>query len=196
MDKNIKLNSISLTRRKAIRNAVLLLGGSISVAQISPLISDVAAMSANYIPKFLGKHHFQMNKRLVDLIIPESDTPGALTANVHQFIDVMLDGWAAADTQLRFLDNFNNIDRRSTAMTGKTFADANRTQQIKLLEVLDKESFSDNGTDIFFGEFKALVVFGYYSSEEGASVELRYDRIPGGYRDCIPFSEVGRSWST
>ena len=196
MDKNIKLNSISLTRRKAIRNAVLLLGGSISVAQISPLISDVAAMSANYVPKFLGKHHFQMNKRLVDLIIPESDTPGALTANVHQFIDVMLDGWAAADTQLRFLDNFNNIDRRSMAMTGKTFADANRTQQIKLLEVLDKESFSDNGTDIFFGEFKALVVFGYYSSEEGASVELRYDRIPGGYRDCIPFSEVGRSWST
>ncbi len=196
MDKNIKLNSISLTRRKAIRNAVLLLGGSISVAQISPLISDVAAMSANYIPKFLGKHHFQMNKCLVDLIIPESDTPGALTANVHQFIDVMLDGWAAADTQLRFLDNFNNIDRRSMAMTGKTFADANRTQQIKLLEVLDKESFSDNGTDIFFGEFKALVVFGYYSSEEGASVELRYDRIPGGYRDCIPFSEVGRSWST
>ena len=196
MDKNIKLNSISLTRRKAIRNAVLLLGGSISVAQISPLISDVAAMSANYIPKFLGKHHFQMNKRLVDLIIPESDTPGALTANVHQFIDVMLDGWAAADTQLRFLDNFNNIDRRSMAMTGKTFADANRTQQIKLLEVLDKESFSDNGTDIFFGEFKALVIFGYYSSAEGASIELRYDRIPGDYRDCIPFSEVGRSWST
>ena len=196
MDKNIKLNSISLTRRKAIRNAVLLLGGSISVAQISPLISDVAAMSANYIPKFLGKHHFQMNKRLVDLIIPESDTPGALTANVHQFIDVMLDGWAASDTQLRFLDNFNNIDRRSATMTGKTFANANRTQQIKLLEVLDKESFSDNGTDIFFREFKALVVFGYYSSEEGASVELRYDRIPGGYRDCIPFSEVGRSWST
>jgi hypothetical protein len=66
----------------------------------------------------------------------------------------------------------------SLAMTGKTFTDANRIQQIKLLEVLDKESFSDNGTDVFFREFKALVVFGYYSSEEGASVELRYDRIP------------------
>ena len=196
MDKNIKLNSISLTRRKAIRNAVLLLGGSISAAHISPLISNVAAMGSNYIPKFLSEHHFQMTKRLVDLIIPESDTPGALTANVHQFIDVMLDGWAAADTQLRFLDNFNNIDSRSLALTGKKFSDATGTQQIKLLEVLDKESFSDNGTDIFFREFKALVVFGYYSSEEGASVELRYDRIPGGYRGCIPFSEVGRSWST
>jgi hypothetical protein len=196
MDKNMKLNSISLTRRNAIRNAVLFLGGSISAAQISPLISNVAAMDANYIPKFLSKHHFQMTTHLVDLIIPESDTPGALTANVHQFIDVMLDGWAASDTQLRFLDNFNNIDRRSVSMTGKIFADANRTQQIKLLEVLDRESFSNNGTDIFFGEFKALVVFGYYSSEEGASDELRYDRIPGGYRDCIPFSEVGRSWST
>ena len=52
MDKNIKLNSISLTRRKAIRNAVLLLGGSISAAQISPLIGNVAAMGSNYIQKF------------------------------------------------------------------------------------------------------------------------------------------------
>ncbi len=196
MDKNIKLNSISLTRRNAIRNAVLLLGGSISVAQISPLISNVAAMDANYRPKFLSKHHFQMTKNLVDLIIPESDTPGALTANVHQFIDLMLDGWAASDTQLRFLDNFNNIDSRSMAMTGKIFADANKTRQIKLLEELDRESFSDNSTDIFFREFKALVVFGYYSSEDGAAVELRYDRIPGDYMGCIPFSEVGRSWST
>ena len=196
MDKNIKLNSISLTRRKAIRNAVLLLGGSISATQISPLIGNAAAMGSNYIPKFLNEHHFHMTKRLVDLIIPESDTPGALAANVHQFIDVMLDGWAATDTRLRFLDTFNNIDSRSLALTGKKFSDATRTKQIKLLEVLDKESFSDNGTDIFFREFKALVVFGYYSSEEGASVELRYDRIPGGYKGCIPFSEVGRSWST
>lgn len=196
MDKNIKLNSISLTRRKAIRNAVLLLGGSISAAQISPLIGNVAAMGPNYIPKFLNEHHFHMTKRLVDLIIPESDTPGALAANVHQFIDVMLDGWASIDTRLRFLDTFNNIDSRSLALTGKKFSDATRTKQIKLLEVLDKESFSDNGTDIFFKEFKALVVFGYYSSEEGASVELRYDRIPGAYRGCIPLDEVGRSWST
>ena len=196
MDKNIKINSISLTRRKAIRNAVLLLGGSISAAQISPLIGNVAAMGSNYIPKILNEHHFHMTKRLVDLIIPESDTPGALAANVHQFIDVMLDGWAATDTRLRFLDTFNNIDSRSLALTGKKFSDATRTKQIKLLEVLDKESFSDNGTDIFFREFKALVVFGYYSSEEGASVELRYDRIPGAYKGCIPLDEVGRSWST
>ena len=196
MDKNIKLNSISLTRRKAIRNAVLLLGGSISAAQISPLIGNVAAMGSNYIPKFLNEHHFHMTKRLVDLIIPESDTPGALAANVHQFIDVMLDGWAATDTRLRFLDTFNNIDSRSLALTGKKFSDATRTKQIKLLEVLDKESFSDNGNDLFFREFKALVVFGYYSSEEGASVELRYDRIPGAYKGCIPLDEVGRSWST
>lgn len=196
MDKNIKLNSISLTRRKAIRNAVLLLGGSISATQISPLIGNVAAMGSNYIPKFLNEHHFHMTKRLVDLIIPESDTPGALAANVHQFIDVMLDGWAATDTRLRFIDTFNNIDSRSLALTGKKFSDATRTKQIKLLEVLDKESFSDNGTDIFFREFKALVVFGYYSSEEGASVELRYDRIPGAYKGCIPLDEVGRSWST
>jgi hypothetical protein len=145
---------------------VLLLGGSISAAQISPLIGNVAAMGPNYIPKFLNEHHFHMTKRLVDLIIPESDTPGALAANVHQFIDVMLDGWASIDTRLRFLDTFNNIDSRSFALTGKKFSDATRTKQIKLLEVLDKESFSDNGTDIFFKEFKALVVFGHIAIQQ------------------------------
>ena len=158
MDKNIKINSISLTRRKAIRNAVLLLGGSISAAHISPLISNVAAMGSNYIPKFLSEHHFQMTKRLVDLIIPESDTPGALTANVHQFIDVMLDGWAAADRQLRFLDNFNNIDSRSLALTGKKFSDATGTQQIKLLEILTRNHFPITAL-IFFLESSKLWLF-------------------------------------
>ena len=48
----------------------------------------------------------------------------------------------------------------------------------------------------FFKEFKALIIFSYYSSEEGASIELKYDRIPGEYAECIPLDSVGRSWST
>ena len=80
------LTSKYLTRRKAIKSTVMLLGGSIAAVQLGPLIKRVDAIELDYKLKFLNQHQFDMTKRIADIIIPESDTPGALSANVHQFI--------------------------------------------------------------------------------------------------------------
>ena len=190
------LTSKYLTRRKAITSTVMLLGGSIAAVQLGPLIKRVDAIELDYKLKFLNQHQFDMTKRIADIIIPESDTPGALSANVHQFIDIMLDGWASPKTQDKFIQYFSNTDQRSKSDFGKNFSDLNSQQQFQLLEKLDKESFADISSNVFFKEFKALIIFSYYSSEEGASIELKYDRIPGEYAECIPLDSVGRSWST
>ena len=190
------LTSKYLTRRKAIKSTVMLLGGSIAAVQLGPLIKCVDAIELDYKLKFLNQYQFDMIKRIADIIIPESDTPGALSANVHQFIDIMLHGWASPKTQDKFIQYFSNIDQRSKSNFGKNFSDLNRQQQFQLLKKLDKESFSDISSNVFFKEFKALIIFSYYSSEEGASIELKYDRIPGEYAECIPLDSVGRSWST
>jgi hypothetical protein len=38
-------------------------------------------------------------------------------------------------------------------------------------------------------------VIGYYSSEQGATQELRYNPAPGRFIGDIPFSKVGKRWS-
>jgi gluconate 2-dehydrogenase gamma chain len=47
----------------------------------------------------------------------------------------------------------------------------------------------------FFRTMKELTVVGYYTSEAGATRELRYEHVPGRYEACVPFSDVGRTWA-
>lgn len=47
----------------------------------------------------------------------------------------------------------------------------------------------------FFRTMKELTVVGFYTSEIGATRELRHEPVPGRYEGCIPFSDVGRTWA-
>lgn len=47
----------------------------------------------------------------------------------------------------------------------------------------------------FWPTFKRLVLVGYYTSEAGATEELRYEAVPGRYDGCLPVAEVGRAWA-
>ncbi|HKO15157.1 MAG TPA: gluconate 2-dehydrogenase subunit 3 family protein [Gemmatimonadaceae bacterium] len=48
----------------------------------------------------------------------------------------------------------------------------------------------------FFRTMKELTLLGYYTSQPGATQELRYVQVPGRFDGCIPFSKVGRTWAT
>jgi gluconate 2-dehydrogenase gamma chain len=47
----------------------------------------------------------------------------------------------------------------------------------------------------FFRTLKELTLVGYYTSEAGATVELRHEAVPGRFEGCIPFETVGRTWA-
>ena len=47
-----------------------------------------------------------------------------------------------------------------------------------------------------FRTMKELTVLGYYTSQPGATKELRYVQVPGRYDGCVPFAKVGREWAT
>jgi len=81
-----------------MRNAVLLLGGAIPAAQLGLIESVLAATETDYKPQFLSPKRLAMVERIVDLVIPETDTPGAVSAGTHRFIDVMLAEWASSGT--------------------------------------------------------------------------------------------------
>lgn len=48
----------------------------------------------------------------------------------------------------------------------------------------------------FFRMMKELTVVGYYTSQPGATKELRYVRVPGKFEGCVPLAKVGRSWAS
>lgn len=47
-----------------------------------------------------------------------------------------------------------------------------------------------------FRTLKELTILGYYTSQPGATKELRYLQVPGRYDSCVPFAKIGRAWAT
>ena len=184
----------SLTRREAIRRAVLLVGGVASAAQITVIEHVFAADATDSTPTFLSDDHLAMLARIADLIIPETDTPGAVSAGVPGFIDRMLAEWASTETQRQFVAGFDDIERRAVDAGMQSFIGASAERQFELLVQLDREAFADASTDAFFRRMKKLVLFSYFSSEPGATQALRYDRVPGRYDPCMSLEEDGRAW--
>ena len=184
----------SLTRREAIRRAVLLVGGVASAAQITAIEHVFAADAADSTPTFLSDDHLAMLARIADLIIPETDTPGAVSAGVPGFIDRMLAEWASTETQRQFVAGFDDIERRAVDAGMQSFIGASAERQFELLVQLDREAFADASTDAFFRRMKKLVLCSYFSSEPGATQALRYDRVPGRYDPCMSLEEDGRAW--
>ena len=183
-----------LTRREALRSALSLVGGIATAAQLTVVERVLAADDAGSTPGFLSDDHLAMLERISDLIIPATDTPGAVSAGVHRFIDRMLAEWASVETQRQFVAGFNDIDQRAVESGMPNLVSGSAAQQRDLLMQLDREAFAEDSTDEFFRRMKKLILFSYFSSEQGATQALRFDRVPGRYDPCMSLEEDGRAW--
>jgi hypothetical protein len=148
----------------AVRSDAALPGGSRPAAE------------AGWKPLFFDAHQNETVVVLTDLIIPDTDTPGAKAAQVNRVIDRFLNE-EDAGTQQKFLEGLAWIDGRSLAVHGTPFVMLTKQQQTALLEPL-ADGQNNNPDDrpgiTFFEQIKDSTIFGYYTSEIGMEQELKY----------------------
>jgi hypothetical protein len=142
----------------------------------------------------LDRHQSETVATIAEMIIPTTDTPGARAAGVHQFIDLLLAEWAPDDDRKQFLEGLADVDARARAASATDFLSATEAQRGAILTALDAEaqerrSAKGDAPPPFFERMKFLTVYGYCTSEVGASAELHYEVIPGSYDGC---TELGR----
>ena len=180
-----------ITRRQAIRGAASVVGGTIAAAQMTTFMSRVAtAADERAAPRHFGENQFALIESIVDVMIPETDTPGAVAAGVHYFIDLMMAEWASPERQARFDAGIDDLQTR----LGEDFVAASVSAQLDRLRGIDVAAHAADGADDFFREFKRLALFGYYSSEAGATIELQYEALTPEYKACVPIDDIGRAW--
>nr|WP_159931264.1 gluconate 2-dehydrogenase subunit 3 family protein [Oceanicoccus sp. KOV_DT_Chl] len=63
-----------------------------------------------------------------------------------------------------------------------------------LMDAIDLMPNLKEDRQAFFPKLKELVVVGYYTSEIGATEELRYNPMPMTYKGDIPVTEDTRNW--
>lgn len=148
----------------------------------------------------LTEHQNAMVSTLAELIIPETDTPGAAAAQVNRFVDVMLAEWVEDDAREAFLRGLEALDARSVDTFGAPFLELAHGQQTVLLHGLDAELAALRQANLptdehFFQQMKWLTLYGYYTSEVGATQELQQVIAPGRYDPCGPVRrEASGQW--
>ncbi len=183
-----------IDRREALRRAALILGGVLSAPMAAGVLAGCEARrapppGAAWEPRALTADQAELVAVIAEHILPETDTPGARAVGVHRFIDAMLAESYPAGERQRFLAGLAGLDDRARRAHGRGFVACAGTEQFALLDALDREA------QPFFRTLKELTLVGYYTSEAGATRELRHVPVPGRFEGCVPLSQIGRAWA-
>jgi Gluconate 2-dehydrogenase subunit 3 len=199
MSSSSPLRPDSIDRREALRRTALLLGGAISAPTLAAMLAGCetpAAGETGWTPRALSDEQGAQVATIAEHIIPATDTPGARGVGVHRFIDTMLAEYYSADERAAFLAGLADVNRRARDAKGKTFLQLSASDQRELLAALDADAYRRAPAPAFFRTMKELTLLGYYTSQIGATQELKYARVPGRFDGCLPFATIGRAWST
>ncbi|HEY8484015.1 MAG TPA: gluconate 2-dehydrogenase subunit 3 family protein, partial [Longimicrobiales bacterium] len=204
-----------LTRREALKRAALLLGGTLSASTVAGVLAGCDRPRGAAMARLatLSRQQNDLVSTIAEIIIPETDTPGARAARVNEFIDAMLGSYYPDEEREAFLAGLERVDAHAQRLYGSPFLECTPEQQVEMIAALDREAFGGpaggtqvaaaddvaaQGTDpellAFYRRMKELTLVGYYTSEVGATQELRVNPM-GVYRGDIPYAEVGRAWA-
>jgi Gluconate 2-dehydrogenase subunit 3 len=125
--------------------------------------------------KFFSEPEMRMVGRISDLLIPPTDTPGALVAGVPDYIDEIVS--MNQEHQEPYRSGLAWLNMHSHELFGKPFIEVGEAQQIAILtplsEAVDAGRLSTMGERLFH-LIKNMTADGYYTSYIGLVQELGY----------------------
>jgi len=130
--------------------------------------------------KFLTEDELKLVSRISDLIIPTTDTPGAIAAGVPQYIDAVVAGNATMQKHFR----------AGLPLFGPDFLKKSESDQLTILKPLCEDSDAGRtpagSLAALFHDIKNLTCDGYYTSKIGLVQELGYNgnMAMGGFTAC------------
>lgn len=175
------MQASALNRRETMRGLAALLG-------VSALPADVLAKAAKAPGAGLPASSQALLTAYADTLLPRTDTPGAVDAGVPKLFSALLADWASPQTRTSVLEALRKVDVSAGA---GGFAAKPPGRRKAILAAHDQANFADPG----YRRLRELVLVLYYSSEPGATVELRYEHAPGAFEPSIPITAQTRAWA-
>jgi hypothetical protein len=128
--------------------------------------------------------------KLADVMIPETDTPGALAVKAHLFTFVMVDDCLNKEDQIKYLKGMRSFDEALKKVTGKDFNNASADERLEMLMAFEAHlEESDEETEFFYKRTRGYILQGYTSSQHFLTEVKPYVLVPGpNYNGCAPVS--------
>ena len=196
-----------MDRREALKLSAALMGTGISGMVFSGMLQGCKVDTrSDWTPVFLTPAQAVAIAEMAEHILPRTDSPGAKDVFVDRFMDKLLAECYDQEAQKEFLSGLNAFQDECQSKFGNPFQDCVTEERDALIASKEEIPFvparylwgntiRDEGKTTFYRQFKGLVLFGYFSSEEVGKHVLKYDPIPGVFIGCMPLGEVGGLWT-
>lgn len=202
-DHNHQLNRANgISRRDFMQKMTALFGATTAAAVMSGCSMSVADQFDSQKPnpaksgKLLSEQQMTILYSLCETILPKTDTPSAVEVGCHEFVPHQLQHCHSKQQQDNCVEIINAVDRQANGAFGKSFSLLTADQQQQLLVSFEGTELSTQTEKSQFTFLKALIVFGYFTSEVGATQVLTYQAVPGGFKGSIPIDSETKSWGS
>ena len=196
-----------MDRRSALKKAGVLAGSAVAIPSFFSLLQSCKSETRlGWQPLFFTEIEAKTIAAILDMILPRTDTPGALDVKSDIFIDKVIAKTYNEDAQKKMRSEIAAFNSDCEKNFGGTFLELNVSDREKVLQAAEKNSgkFSPGvwGTAVgkqetigFYRSIKSMAIWAYFSSEEIGEKVLAYDPVPGTFEPCIPLSEGQNRWS-
>jgi len=170
---------INLNRRRFVTGLTAMMGASF-VSLNAGAIDAAVAFQSGARAKILTSSQLELVKLIGEIIIPQTDTPGAIATDVHGYIDYMVADFMTVKAQKAFIKGLDELDNKAGG-----FLKLDATSQEAFVAELDKKAYSKGGktTYGFYRSLKAWVTTGFFTSKEGLTEAGAYNPLPGPLRE-------------
>jgi hypothetical protein len=201
-----------MDRRKALKNMGLAMGYTVAAPTLISIMQSCKGETVmEWTPDFFTKDQGAILTKLVDIILPKTDTPSASEVQVNLFIDRFMNEVAETEQQdfmkmamSRFLEkaikgakkedatDLNSEElEKSLAVTLKVSKEEEKKNQELVeaynlaLENGEVATLNDSAASFAFASnLRGLTIWGYKTSEYVGEKVLAYLPVPGPYVAC------------
>jgi hypothetical protein len=144
----------------------------------------------NYLPQFFDQEQYNFLSVFANCVLPScEESPGATEAGVASFLDQYIPVCKPKIQQQKFKETLQSLlvlYQESGGLSLLKESDAKKNTWIALFE--EKKL-------VGYDSLKSMILFAFFTSEEGMTKALRYVPVPGGYRGDIPLHENDNGWA-
>jgi hypothetical protein len=177
-----------------------MMGGILSAPTIAGILKGCTAKpTIDWKPQFLSEDQGILVTQVSGIIIPKTDTPGAIEVGVPGFIDIMLKDVFPPQEREDFINGLEAFSKEAEIEYGSRFIELSDKDQTAFLLKNHEAAFKSNTKERpFIMSIKELTVAGFFTSKAGATQVLQYEAVPGAYQGCLPLSQTGngKTWAT
>lgn len=190
-----------LSRREALMRVGLLMGGALSAPAISilsgcqPQKKEEALLDGE---TFHGDQ-IKLITTICGVTIPATSTPGAIEAEVPEFVMRTISDCYPQEDIDRFKAGLDEIESAAEKNYDNSFVNLEEKDQLTFLTQLEKEgrdAAEKLPAHFALHMLKELTLVGYFTSEIGATQALNYVHVPGSYEGCVDMEPNQKSWAT